>query len=149
MSNKRHLTNASKNYEVGKGQPPLETRWRPGQSGNPKGRRKGRKNLATVFREEMSQKVPIIENGQHRTITKAEATIKQLINSATKGNSKAIQAIISISKEIGDLKLPFTMQEPLKRRFTLRIFEKDPLTGDQVEVEPMKSLRMTGNNHSS
>jgi hypothetical protein len=149
MSNKRRLIKGSENYEVGKGRPPQETRWKPGQSGNPKGRRKGRKNLATLFHEEMSKKVAMLENGQRRMITKAEAALKQLINSATKGNPKAIQAIINISKEMGDLKLPGPMQVPTRRRFTLSIFEKNPLTGDHVEAEPMKSPRLIGNSSSS
>jgi hypothetical protein len=67
-------------------------------------------------------------------ITKAEAAIKQLINSAATGNPKAFQAMMNISKEMGDLKLPDTMQEPKTRRFTLSIFEKDRETGQRVRV---------------
>lgn len=33
-------------YEVGHGKPPVETRWGPGQSGNPKGRPKGSSSTA-------------------------------------------------------------------------------------------------------
>ena len=33
-------------YEVGYGRPPQHTQFRPGQSGNPAGRRKGVRNLA-------------------------------------------------------------------------------------------------------
>jgi hypothetical protein len=31
--------------EIGKGRPPLETRWKPGQSGNPRGRPKARRRI--------------------------------------------------------------------------------------------------------
>ena len=51
-------------YGVGYGKPPLHTRFRKGQSGNPKGRGKGTRNLATIFMEAMSQSVTINENGK-------------------------------------------------------------------------------------
>ena len=34
-------------YEVGRGKPPLHTRFKPGESGNPKGRPKGVRNFKT------------------------------------------------------------------------------------------------------
>ncbi len=49
-------------YDVGYGKPPLHTRFRKGQSGNPKGRSKGTKNFATIFMTAMSQSVTINEN---------------------------------------------------------------------------------------
>jgi hypothetical protein len=38
-------------YVVGKYRPPVHTRWQPGQSGNPNGRRKGRRNVKTELKE--------------------------------------------------------------------------------------------------
>lgn len=37
--------------KVGKGNPPVETRWKEGESGNEKGRPKGRRNFATIYHE--------------------------------------------------------------------------------------------------
>ena len=42
----------SDDYEVGYKKPPIHTRFKPGVSGNPKGRPKGTKNLATDLAEE-------------------------------------------------------------------------------------------------
>ena len=42
-------------YDVGYGKPPVETRFRKGRSGNPKGRGKGSRDFATVFMTAMSQ----------------------------------------------------------------------------------------------
>jgi Family of unknown function (DUF5681) len=51
MKQKGEFSPNPNDYKVGKGRPPLSTRWKPGQSGNPKGRPKGAKNMMTCFRE--------------------------------------------------------------------------------------------------
>ena len=57
-------------YSVGYGRPPEETRFKPGQSGNPKGRPKGSKNLRTLFAEELRRSVTLKENGKTRRVPK-------------------------------------------------------------------------------
>lgn len=83
-------------YEVGYGKPPVATRFKRGQSGNPKGRPKGTLNVATTLERELNQRVTIKENGQSRTITKFEAAIKQLVNKAASGDARAIQFLINL-----------------------------------------------------
>ena len=46
-------------YEVGYRRPPLHSRFKKGQSGNPNGRPAGRPNLNTVLERAMHQKVPV------------------------------------------------------------------------------------------
>jgi hypothetical protein len=87
-------------YDVGKGRSPVSTRWKPGQSGNPKGRRKGVKNLVTIFHESFKQKLEIQERGRVRQITALEAIVKKLINEALKGNLKAIEFLLAKEPEI-------------------------------------------------
>jgi hypothetical protein len=81
-------------YEVGYGKPPEYSRFRKGQSGNPKGRPKGSKNLATLLDEALNEPVVVSENGKRRRITKREAVLKQLVNKAASGNPKAIQLLL-------------------------------------------------------
>ena len=50
-------------HQVGYGRPPLHTRFKPGQSGNPKGRPKGAKNEDTILREIMNRPIDIREGG--------------------------------------------------------------------------------------
>ena len=123
-------------YEVGYGRPPKATQFKKGTSGNKKGRPKETKDIVTIFYEEMHRMIPISQSGKRRTITIARAAIKQLTNKAATGDPKAIQTIINISKELGDLKLPNALQQPQRRKFTLNIFSKDLETGQRVRVTP-------------
>ena len=84
-------------YEVGYGKPPGATKFKTGQSGNPKGRPKGVRNVLTAFREALSDKVTITENGRRRKVSKLEATAKQLANKAASGDARAILAVLNIA----------------------------------------------------
>jgi uncharacterized protein DUF5681 len=77
------------NYSVGYGRPPEETRFKPGQSGNRKGRPKGSKNLTTLVTEELRRPVILKENGKTRRVSKAEAIVKQLVNKALGADAKS------------------------------------------------------------
>lgn len=63
---------------IGYKKPPSKSRFRKGMSGNPRGRPKGSKNLATLMKRALSEKVAVHENGRRRMISKAELISKQL-----------------------------------------------------------------------
>jgi hypothetical protein len=79
---------------IGYRKPPLHTRFKPGQSGNPRGRKKGVKNLKTIFIEELTAPVTVNESGRRRKITRHEALIKGLVMDALKGNDRARKLVI-------------------------------------------------------
>ena len=83
----------SAQYEVGFGKPPKHTRFRKGSSGNPRGRPKGKRNLATVLEKTLKEKVVINENGVRKTVTKLEAAVKQLVNKAASGDLVAMRQL--------------------------------------------------------
>ena len=84
-----------KNYDVGYGKPPKSGQFKPGKSGNPKGRPKGAKNLITVLEEELQAKVPVKELGKSKKVTKQEAMVKALMLKAIQGDVKAINAVVA------------------------------------------------------
>ncbi|MBS0232297.1 MAG: hypothetical protein JSR99_02290 [Proteobacteria bacterium] len=86
------------NYTVGYGKPPKNSRFKPGQSGNPKGRPKGAREFSVELAEELKQTISVIEGGRTRKVTKQRAMIKALFSRALKGDSKAVQLIIGQSK---------------------------------------------------
>ena len=136
ISSKRNRSD----YEIGFGRPPKATQFKKGTSGNKKGRPKGTKNIATLFHEAMHQRVVISENGQRRTVTKIEAALIQFANKAATGDPKAIQASINIARELGDLK-PDPSQGSEVIRFGLKVFQKDPETGESVRMKPGSTER--------
>jgi len=81
--------------KVGYGQPPTKSRFRKGQSGNPKGRPKGAKNFATVLSAELNGRIAVSENGKRRKITRREAIAKQLVNRAVSGDPKALPILFN------------------------------------------------------
>ena len=78
-----------RDYKVGRGKPPLQTRFKPGQSGNPKGRPKGRRGLFALLRAELQTLINVTEDGQTKRMTKEQAIAKRLVNALLKGDSKA------------------------------------------------------------
>jgi hypothetical protein len=83
-------------YKVGYGRPPTETRFKPGQSGNPKGRRKGTKNLKTDLVEELTQRILVTENGRQVRHTKQRLLVKALLAQALKGETRASSLLINL-----------------------------------------------------
>jgi hypothetical protein len=80
---------------VGYRRPPRHTRFKPGQSGNRKGRPKGSRNFGTVIQEELNARIVISENGRRKTISKKQAVAKQLVNKAATGDPRAMPVLLN------------------------------------------------------
>ena len=84
----------SNNYEVGWGKPPISTRFRKGQSGNPKGRPRGTKNLKTDLMEELQETIVVREGDRTIRMSRQRAMIKTVMNKSLKGDARAIITLI-------------------------------------------------------
>jgi hypothetical protein len=92
---------ANGEYAVGFCRPPLHTRFKPGQSGNPSGRVKGSKNLKTLFHQILNEQISLREGGAVRKVTKAEAVMRGLIIGALKGESRNITTLFRLAELSG------------------------------------------------
>jgi len=90
----------STSTRVGYCSPPEHSRFKQGQSGNPKGRSKGTLNMATVLERMLREKVVINQNGRQKTVTKLEAAVKQLIDQAASGELKAFQVLSTLVRSV-------------------------------------------------
>jgi Family of unknown function (DUF5681) len=62
-------------YAIGKGRPPVHTRWRPGQSGNPNGRPKGRRNVTSDLKKIASKAIAVRDGETERRLSLAAANL--------------------------------------------------------------------------
>ncbi len=113
-------------YRIGYRNPPMETRFRRGTSGNPRGRPKGARNLAAVVAATLGERVVVNENGRRKRISKLEAAVKQLVNRAAGGEVRSMQLLLALV-QASEAKPPADLAQPndadamvlaeLKRRF--------------------------------
>ena len=82
-------------YPVGYKKPPRHTQFKPGMSGNAKGRPKGAKNFATVIEKELRARIEVTENGKRKRISKRQAIAKQTVNRAAAGDPKATSTLLN------------------------------------------------------
>lgn len=85
-------------YVVGRGRPPKEHRFRPGRSGNPKGRPKGAKGEDAIFRKVISTRVPMNLRGRVRHVPLLDAAWMRIAKDALDGNAKAMSLLIGRSR---------------------------------------------------
>jgi hypothetical protein len=74
---------------VGYAKPPSAHRFKPGQSGNPRGRPKGAKNEASIMRGLLNRKIDVRQSGRARKITVLEGILLRITEDALKGNTKS------------------------------------------------------------
>ena len=68
MRRRPPVTSADDDYQVGYRRPPVEHRFKPGQSGNLKGRPRKPQDIASVLERALDARVPIQENGRRRML---------------------------------------------------------------------------------
>ena len=102
---KKAVANLPNSYEVGYAKPPAETRFKPGQSGNPRGRPKGAKNkpqhistdtLHDIILSEAYRKVTITEGNKRKEIPILRATVRSIALAAAKGQPSAQKLLLDI-----------------------------------------------------
>jgi uncharacterized protein DUF5681 len=97
---------------IGYGSPPVATRFRKGVSGNPRGRPKGARNIATVVAATLGERISITENGRRKRITKLDAAVKQLVNRAAGGDARSLQLLLGLVQAIEARPAPSDPQQP-------------------------------------
>ncbi len=85
-------------YEIGYAKPPQHTRFKPGRSGNPKGRPKGLRNFKTDIQEVLSTPIDATIGGKKRKISSQFATLLKLVRRALDGDVRALGLLLSLAQ---------------------------------------------------
>ena len=92
-------------YEVGYCRPPVHSRVKPGQVLNPQGRPRGQRNVATVLRKSLNERIKIREGNRTRLVTKLDAMILKMIADANT-NPKVQANLIALMRAVGMIETP-------------------------------------------
>jgi Family of unknown function (DUF5681) len=87
---------------VGYRRPPKHSRFRSGQSGNPRGRPAGVKSLSDIVRKIVGQKVTITENGRARRVPRLEAILLRAAGEASRGDAPALRLLLQLTERYGE-----------------------------------------------
>lgn len=110
------MSEDNKSYEVGKGKPPKKHQFKPGQSGNPKGRPKGSKNVHHVLTKILGEKITITDAGKKMVVDKLEGAIRVMVNKSFEGSPASLKLLLEVLEYGGDLEQssaenPFTDED--------------------------------------
>jgi Family of unknown function (DUF5681) len=93
---------AHEEEEAGYKRPPKSGQFKPGQSGNPRGRPKGSANFKADLAAEMRELITLRDrNGRPQKVTKQRAFIKLLFSSALQNEKSAITALLACMRYFG------------------------------------------------
>ena len=99
-------------HKVGYKKPPLHTRFQKGQSGNPRGRPRGSKNLSTLLIDALNEPVVVTEDGRKRKISKRELGIRQLVNKFAMAEAQATKILLGLMQERDRLAAEASAERP-------------------------------------
>lgn len=91
-------------YEVGYCKPPRHTQFKPGQSGNPKGRPKIERptTLDACMKQALEERVTVMVKGKPKTMTKMQLFCQQTLNDAIAGTIGLKRLVIESAMRVED-----------------------------------------------
>jgi hypothetical protein len=122
-----------RDYAVGYGKPPVETRFQKGQSGNPEGRPRGRRSLVALLGDALSHRSGM-RNPDGSYKTQAEAIFAGLVGVAAGPDLKAKKLLFDVLIRLQQANICW----PQERLPEVQFDESQAVTQDEV------SARLTG-----
>ncbi len=94
------MTNNDSNdrNRIGYGKPPEHSRFKPGASGNPTGKRKGARNLSSDVKRTLLVPVKLNDHGKSRKVSTQEAMLMRLREKALKGDSRSLDRLLEYAR---------------------------------------------------
>jgi hypothetical protein len=133
--------------EIGYGKPPTRTKFKPGRSGNPRGRPKGSGSLLADIEKELEVTCTVREGDAKLTITKRAYLAKVLVGKAGEGDMRAIEFVMKLilakeqtnspaDHEEGDSEV---MRQFIEREVSRRVRALTPPVEEEVKSNTKKT----------
>lgn len=129
------MTDQQDEPSVGYGKPPVSTRFKKSQSGNPKGRPRGSRNEAP-YEAVLGQMVIIREDGVERRVTAAEAFLLHIAKKGLEGDGAAARSALAAIEKARAHREQLESSEDI----VVRIVEHYPRPGSVTKA--LERLRM-------
>lgn len=88
------MSQACETETVGYKRPPGKTQFKPGKSGNPRGRPKRKVDMSTALNKAFNDKIVVTALG--KTLTGMEAFVQSIVDRVLRGESKAIPELMRL-----------------------------------------------------
>lgn len=82
--------------KVGYAKPPKKSRFKQGQSGNPRGRPRGSRNVRSIILRLSNRAITVREGGRQLRLPAKEAVIWRIINDALRGKAAAQKQFLEL-----------------------------------------------------
>jgi len=93
---------SKRDYKVGYGKPPEHSRFKPGQSANPAGRKKGVPNFKTDVENTLHLPVQLSEAGKTKRVSTQQAALSRLKQKALGGDGRALDRALKLASKQSD-----------------------------------------------
>src|SRR5262245_50588722 len=120
---------SERDYEVGRGKPPAQTQFKPGQSGNPKGRPKGVRNFKTDVQATLNTPVKVSRDGKRQKLSTQEAMLLRLREKALSGDARALDRLITLAQAYNNEELVTAASLYADDAMVLEVFKARVLSG--------------------
>lgn len=98
---------------VGYKKPPAHTRFKKGQSGNPKGRPPREKRLSQLFSRILNETILVTQNGRRRKLCKADVIYTRFVNRAVQGDPKGLLDVFRMLETLFSYNRPGSTLPPV------------------------------------
>ena len=89
-------------HDAGYGKPPRHSRFKKGQSGNPKGRPRGSRNFSTDLKATLEEPTRVTHHGKAQTVSTQHAALMRLREKALGGEVRALDSLIELARLYND-----------------------------------------------
>ena len=117
---------------------PDHSKFKKGQSGNPKGRPKGAKGIKTLLAKELKASITIKQDGKTRRIRRSEALAKGLVNDALHGRDRPRETVLRYADAI---------EQDSQQREAQQLAEDDQAILDRYFERRLEQIKLREEDH--